>query len=320
MNRTDRLLAIVLELQARRYTRAEDLAEQFEVSTRTIYRDVLALCEAGVPVISTPGYGYMLSPGYFLPPLMLTADEAGLLLLGAAFVAEQVDTPYRETVEAARKKIDKILPETTRGEVEFLRDSLRFVSRPRLHAPEVGQRLTVIRRAIRRREVLRLAYQARYGEPGVRDVEPHGLVCMEGRWLMAAYCRTREAMRNFRLDRIEQVTPLGERFTRRQDYTVREMHPITRGDDEVRVLVAPESLRWVREDRPLSFEREEEHPDGMVMLLRPRDTRDLLPWLLSWGPAMQVLGPPALRDRIAALTREMAALYAPSRELVGSKQ
>ena len=111
MNRTDRLLAITLELHAHRYTRAEDLAAQFEVSVRTIYRDVEALCEAGVPVVSTPGYGYSLAEGYFLAPVMLTADEAGMLLLGAAFVAEQVDAPYRGAVETAQKKIEKTCKE-----------------------------------------------------------------------------------------------------------------------------------------------------------------------------------------------------------------
>src|SRR5436305_6125785 len=136
MNRTDRLLAIMLELQARRYTRAEDLAAQFEISVRTVYRDVLALCEAGVPVISTPGYGYTLAPGYFLPPVMLTPDEAGMLLLGAAFVAEQLDAPYSQAVDTARKKIEKLLPEATLNEVDFLRDSIRFLSRHRVEGPE----------------------------------------------------------------------------------------------------------------------------------------------------------------------------------------
>src|SRR3954464_2060944 len=140
MNRTDRLLAIVLELQARRYTRADDLAAQFEVSVRTIYRDVLALCEAGVPRGATPGYGYALAPGYFLPPLMLTPDEAGMLLLGAAFVAEQVDAPYKQAVDRARKKIEKLLPEAPRQEVAFLLDSFRFVSRPRQDDPALAAR------------------------------------------------------------------------------------------------------------------------------------------------------------------------------------
>ena len=90
MNRTDRLLAIVIELQAHRRRRADDLAATFEVSKRTIYPDVLALCEAGVPVISTPGRGYSLDDGYFLPPLSFTADEAVLLLLGAVIAASVV--------------------------------------------------------------------------------------------------------------------------------------------------------------------------------------------------------------------------------------
>src|SRR5437868_8293576 len=124
MNRTDRLLAIVLELQARRYTRAEDLAAQFEISVRTVYRDVLALCESGVPVISTPGYGYSLAPGYFLPPLTLTPDEAGTLSLASSFVGEQHAAPYKQSVDTASKKIEKLLPESTPREVVCLLDSL----------------------------------------------------------------------------------------------------------------------------------------------------------------------------------------------------
>ena len=85
MNRTDRLLAIVLELQRRRrsYCRAEDLAMHFEVSKRTIYRDVQALCEAGVPIVAAERQGYALIDGYFLPPLHLTTDEALILALGS---------------------------------------------------------------------------------------------------------------------------------------------------------------------------------------------------------------------------------------------
>jgi len=160
MNRTDRLLAIMLRLQTRRYTRAEDLADRFEISVRTVYRDVQALCEAGVPVVATPGYGYTVMPGYFLPPLMLTPDEAAAILLGAAFVFDQVDAPYRQAVDTARKKIEKLLPEATRDEVEFVQESLRFVGRIAPPEPAVVTRLSVVRQAIARREALRLTYQA----------------------------------------------------------------------------------------------------------------------------------------------------------------
>ncbi|HMA33554.1 MAG TPA: YafY family protein [Chloroflexia bacterium] len=308
MNRTDRLLAIVLELRARHYTRAEDLAGQFEVSVRTIYRDVLALCEAGVPVVSTPGYGYALAPGYFLPPLMLTADEAGMLLLGAAFVAEQVDAPYRGAVDQARKKIDKLLPEPTRREVEVLQDWLRFVGRGR-REPALDARLGLIREAIQAHDVLQFTYQTRHGAPGTRQVEPHGLVCVDGRWIMGAYCRTREAVRAFRLDRMDDLRRLDERFTRRPELSVRTFRPVIPGTLEVRALFTPDTIRWAREEGHYSVTGEEPHPEGTVLILRPREVAEVLPWLLSWGPGVRVLAPPAVQRQLAQTARAVVALY-----------
>src|SRR5260370_6172782 len=95
MNRTDRLLAIILELQGKGRQRAEDLAETFETSKRTIYRDIQALGEAGVPVVSIPGRGYSLMKGYFLPPLSFTTDEATMLLLCSHLSAPSFDAHYR---------------------------------------------------------------------------------------------------------------------------------------------------------------------------------------------------------------------------------
>jgi predicted DNA-binding transcriptional regulator YafY len=119
MNRTDRLLAIVLELQAAGRRRAEDLAAIFEVGKRTIYRDIQALCEAGVPVISTPGQGYTLQEGYFLPPLRFSPDEALILLLGSDAMAQSFDAEYRVATESAGRKIAGALPENLRDEVRL---------------------------------------------------------------------------------------------------------------------------------------------------------------------------------------------------------
>ena len=309
MNRTDRLLAIMLELQARRYTRAEDLAAQFEVSVRTIYRDVLALCEAGVPVVATPGYGYALTPGYFLPPLMLTPAEAGMLLLGSTFVADRIGPPYKQAVMLARKKIEKILPDRTRQEVEFLQDSFRFAGRVAPTPPEADAHLALIQRAVVEREVVHLHYHARYGEPGERDVEPHVLVHVDGTWILGAYCRVRQDMRYFRLDRVDAAAATGEQFERRPLFTVRAVPPMQYGADEVAVLVSTEAARWVREGRHYSFIREDPHPAGVLMIFRPRDPRDLVPWLLSWGQAVQVLAPPAVRQALYTAAAAVAALY-----------
>ena len=110
MNRIDRLLAIVLQLQAKRRQRAEDLAATFEVSKRTIYRDMLALAESGVPLISEPGKGYSLVEGYFLPPLSFSTDEALMLLIGSDFAAQNFDAQYHSAALTANRKISAVLP------------------------------------------------------------------------------------------------------------------------------------------------------------------------------------------------------------------
>ena len=107
MNRTDRLLAMVLELQGKGWQRAEDLAATFECSRRTIYRDLQALGQAGVPLVSMPGRGYSLMEGYFLPPLSFGTDEATMLLLGSDFMAQHFDAQYRAAAQSAGRKIGR---------------------------------------------------------------------------------------------------------------------------------------------------------------------------------------------------------------------
>ena len=127
MNKTDRLLAIVLELQSQGRLRAEDLAATFEVSKRTIYRDIQALSEAGVPVVAVTGQGYSLMEGYFLPPLNFSSDEALMLILGSDFMAQNFDTPYGAAALSACRKIELVLPDALTNEVNYLRENIRFL-------------------------------------------------------------------------------------------------------------------------------------------------------------------------------------------------
>ena len=146
MNKTDRLLAIVLELQGKGRQRAEDLARTFETSKRTIYRDIEALCEAGVPLISIPGRGYSLMEGYFLPPLSFTTDEATMLMMGSEFMAHNFDAQYREAAQSAGRKIAGVLPEQLRDEVAYLQQNIVFISVQ--HEDEKDALLQQLRRAI----------------------------------------------------------------------------------------------------------------------------------------------------------------------------
>src|SRR5436305_11953494 len=162
MNRTDRLLAIILELQGKGRQRAEDLAETFETSKRTIYRDIQALGEAGVPIVSITGRGYSLMKGYFLPPLSFTTDETTMLLLGSDLMAQSFDAQYRSAALGASRKIEGVLPEKLRDEVRYLQDSIRFVATGAMEQPAETEKLQQLRRAILQRSTIRFRYFTRH--------------------------------------------------------------------------------------------------------------------------------------------------------------
>ncbi|MGI8644445.1 MAG: helix-turn-helix transcriptional regulator, partial [Thermomicrobiales bacterium] len=211
MNRTDRLLGILLAFQARRDVRAEDLSSQFEVSVRTIYRDVQALSETGVPIAAMPGTGYRLLDGYFLPAISFTADEAAVLTLGGQFVRDRVDPELSRVADEALQKLLSILQADKRLAVERWQEDMRFPTFR--NAPDTRE-LGELRMAIQEARVARLFYHARgHPSPEWRDVEPVSLVHADAVWCLAAYCRVRQAPRLFRLDRIDQLEVLAERFT-----------------------------------------------------------------------------------------------------------
>ncbi|HEX9132416.1 MAG TPA: YafY family protein, partial [Ktedonobacteraceae bacterium] len=239
MNRTDRLLAIILELQGKGRQRAEDLAATFETSKRTIYRDILALGEAGVPIVSIPGRGYSLMKGYFLPPLSFTTDEATMLVLGSDLMAQSFDAQYRSAALAASSKIEAVLPEKLRDEVHYLQDSIRFVTTDAMERPVETEKLLQLRRAIIQRSTIRFCYFTRHpsataeveDESGVstnhqtspaltapvqstREADPYGLVHFFNAWHLVAYCHLRQDIRNFRLDRIDDLVLLPKTFQR----------------------------------------------------------------------------------------------------------
>ena len=341
MNRTDRLLGILLELQARGVLRAEDLARRFEVSLRTVYRDVQALSETGVPVVAIPGQGYRLMEGYFLPPLSFTAPEAALLLLGGEFVREQVDAELRQVAEGALTRLAGVVPPALRAEVDRRRQELHF---PGFGSPGEDPRLSHLRAAVEQRRVLRLLYHAyRRPQPEPRTVEPYMLVHMTRAWHLAAYCRLRQAPRLFRLDRIDHLEALPERFTLAERHRRRPEWEQQAGEDvEARVRFDPSVVRWVRERQLYLFRREEPRqgpeprqgtdtaPDrtgaqdstlpGPVFVYGLREESALLGWLLSWGGAFTVLSPAHFRDRVAATARAIATRHGRAGEPDGEAQ
>ena len=302
MNRTDRLLAIVLELQGKGRQRAEDLAETFETSKRTIYRDIQALGQAGVPLVSIPGRGYALMKGYFLPPLSFTADEATMLLLGSDFMAQNFDAQYRAAAQSANRKIEGVLPEKLRDEVHYLQSSIRFISRDTPENTPKAEVLQQLRRAIIERTTVRFHYYARHTDHGkpahtTREADPYGLVHFSGAWHLIAYCHIRLGIRNFRLDRMDNLELLAKTFNRPANFGL-QTRPIESRPILVRALFDNDVARWVKESPSYFATSIEESPEGLLVMFKIRQESEILQWLLSWGQHVRVLEPESLRKHM----------------------
>jgi predicted DNA-binding transcriptional regulator YafY len=315
MNRTDRLLAIVLELQGRGRQRAEDLAATFETSKRTIYRDIQALCESGVPIISVPGQGYSLMPGYFLPPLSFTTEEATMLLLGSDFMAQNFDAQYRNAAQSASRKIESVLPERLRDDVDYLQHNIRFISAGSSGSPAEHEKLQLLRRAIIERHTINFCYHTRHGhvKEGMqtsRDADPYGLIYLSNTWNLVAYCHLRQDRRNFRLDRMDNVTILPRTFQRSP--AIKFQYDRERDHQRsivVRALFDQTIARWVRENRFFFTTDIEETPQGLLVTLSVRQENDVVQWLLGWGRHVQVLEPLSLRRLLAEEATAMLHHY-----------
>ena len=302
MNRIDRLFAILLKLQAKKQLRAEDLARQFEVSKRTIYRDVAALNEMGVPIISLPGEGYEMMEGYYLPPLIFTPAEASALFLGAQMLIGQAAGQLPIVAEHALSKLAAILPSNTKAQVDRLTGLIQFFLPPdRFDLDDA--RLMTLQRAIVERRVVHLKYHS-YSQNEVteRDIEPQNLTYSNGVWYVNGYCRLRQGPRGFRLDRIDDLKLKAERFK------VRQLEAAAVEAIEVRVRFDHAIVRWVRERQHYAFQREETAPDGIVMTYRVHRLSELTPWLLGWGAQAEVLSPPELRTEIRQIAQQVVEM------------
>jgi len=303
VNRTDRLLAIVLELQGRDRVTAEELAHTFEVTKRTIYRDIAALNESGVPVVSAAGQGYWLMEGYFLPPVSLTPDEAVMLVLGSEVMAQSFDAQYQAAAKSASRKIEAVLSGAVQRDVAYFKENVRFINVDSKVLSDVHATLQGVRHAILEQKSLHLSYFKRAdndrGELTERIVDPHGLIHFNGVWTLSAYCHLRRAMRMFRLERVRHVTVLAETFTRQSGFSIHKFHGFQAQTlVTVELLFDPEVAQWVRERPALYPSTYEDTPEGLRVTVKVRQPGEILDWVLGWGAKVQVLSPESLRARL----------------------
>lgn len=219
MSKTERLFGVMDALRRHRSpVTAAQLAKEQGVSVRTVYRDVQSLLGLGAPIDGEAGIGYLLRPGFFLPPLTFTAEELEALTLGARWVERQAD---EELAAAAKNAIGKIAAASREEIRERIADSGLWPARGTGCATKVPV-LKIIRKAMREENAVAMRYQDESGHTSDRDIWPVVLAYYEGKQLIAAWCCLRQSFRHFRADRIVQLTSTSCRFGRPRRVLARE--------------------------------------------------------------------------------------------------
>ncbi len=308
VNRIDRLFAITLLLQSRRVVTGAEIAAHFEVSLRTVYRDLGALSEAGIPVVAEAGVGYSLPRGYFLPPVAFTPDEAQALALGAVLLAKFGGRGSGEAAEGALLKIRSILSaEGREGIARLARGATVFGAGA---AVPGTQHLVVCARAVSEQRVLQLDYETAQEVRSQRAVEPLGVVLYDFNWYLVAWCRLRKAMRSFRLDRVKTMELVAERVPLRPHFDL-EVHLRAAFDEEmttrVRLWFASgyAASRAVRE-LGTAVQEKRRREGGWEITALVWSESWIARWILPFGDQARVLEPAELAEAVRDEIRRLA--------------
>lgn len=221
MRRTDRLFEIIQILRDGKLHRAQDIAAQLEVSTRTIYRDMDTLVASGVPVEGERGVGYLVREQITLPPLTLTPAELEALNLGMAIVAEAADADLKAAAQSLAAKVDAVLPTEVIAEA----DAWKFAVYPFADVARGFAHMPTLRAAIKSRQKLALRYRRLDGTLTDRTIRPLHMEYWGRVWTLTAWCETRDDFRVFRVDLIEEVRALPELFLDEPGKTLADYDP-----------------------------------------------------------------------------------------------
>ena len=203
-------------LQSRLVIRASDIAKRFDVSLRTVYRDIGTLYEAGVPICGDAGIGYSLIEGYRLPPLMFTQAEALAFVTAGKFVEQLTDTENSKHFNSGMDKIRSVLKSVAKCSLENLDNSIEVYRNKLLPASKHQNLLQAIMESISSQTILHMKYYTPSREASAeRDVEIVGITFIHPYWYLVAWCHLRQDYRNFRIDRIEELSKTRNKFTKK---------------------------------------------------------------------------------------------------------
>ncbi len=317
MNRFDRVTSLLLLLQTRSVVTAQFLADYFDVSERTVYRDIRTLENAGVPIGAEAGVGYFLDKGYRLPPVSFTLDEAASLLLGEKLLVSSLDANSLQDFKQALNKIKAVIDSTDKdylssfdADIEVLPTGSHFPIDDK--AQESDRWLRECRSALVHRQVIEIDYAALSSQQHTkRSIEPIGLFYYSWHWHLIAWCRLRNGYRDFRLDRIESFALQPEQFARHSRLTLQQYLNEQPGHEElqeVELLFTSEAARFVQEQRYMfGFVDEERLEEGIKMRFLTHVPEYMARWLLQYTHGVEVIKGDVIKKALQHFSAQLAA-------------
>ena len=308
MNRIDRVSAILIQLQSRRVVKASDIAERFNISLRTVYRDVKTLEEAGIPIIGEAGVGYSIMDGYRLPPVMFTREEATAFLTAEKFVEKLTDASIMDHHKSAMYKIRSILKNTEKdlldsidGNIEVLRSYSKLPVDNKDH-------IQTLLHSIAGKKIITIDYFANHSQEHTkRDIEPIGIFFKDN-WHLIAYCRMRKAYRDFRVDRINCVLETEETYNNKHP-TLKDYIAQTAKEQELDLVV-------IKVDRSMHRHLEyQKYYSGFVsekiiggqfeMTFLTTSLEGFARWFMMFGDKAEIISPEGLKERVSEIATQL---------------
>jgi predicted DNA-binding transcriptional regulator YafY len=316
MNRIDRLTAILIYLQTKRWVTGAEISKRFDISLRTVYRDLKALDEAGVPIGAEAGKGYFLVEGYHLPPVMFTRAEAGALLIAGKLVDKLTDSSVRKQFQLASNKIKAVLPTTEKDVIEELDNRVEVLFTPVSERDGYANNyITDIQQALTNNKCLLIDYDSFYSREKTKNrlVDPLGLVYYSNTWHLIGYCKLRNDMRDFRVDRILSLKITDECGSiKKNDELKKYFKQIwSQGDlNEVTIWFdnsIASSLVSVK--YYFGYVDERIMDKGVEMNFAVNDYNYIARWLLSYSNKIKIIKPQELKQILVDLVQNLAKVY-----------
>lgn len=311
MNRIDRLQAIIIQIQSKKVVKASEIADRFNISLRTVYRDIRALEEAGVPIGSEAGIGYFLDDNYNLPPVMFTANEASSLIMAGKLMPHFSDMTVQSTFHDALLKIKAVLKSSDKEAIEKLENNIRVYQGMTEPPGPATIFIQEVQKALIDKLVIAINYYSHYNEKTTRRlVEPVSLIFYGMKWHLIAWCQLRQEYRDFRLDRIKSLTLTTEKFERVQSkayeaYLFKEKQKYNQ--HEITLLVTKKLAHAIHESKYwYGHTLEKPKKNKVEMQFLNPDIDGFARWIIAMGHEVDIIAPQQLQSKVTAMAK---ALY-----------